>query len=55
MHSFPRPSELHLSVERRPAQGACPECGAAELADYRVLGEGLAVDTDATGRLRSER
>jgi hypothetical protein len=40
MHSFPRPSEPHLDVERRPADGACPECGATELADYRVLGEG---------------
>ncbi len=40
MHSFPRPTQTHLSVERRPAPGACPECGAAALADYRVLGEG---------------
>ena len=40
MHSFPRPDEAHLSVERTPVEGACPECGAAELADYRVFGEG---------------
>ncbi len=40
MHSFPRPDTPYLSVERRPAEGACPECGAAELADYRVVGEG---------------
>lgn len=40
MHAFPRPSEPYLSVERRPAEGSCPECGAAELADYRVLAEG---------------
>lgn len=40
MHSFPRPTERHLSVERRPVAGTCPECGAAELAEYQVLGEG---------------
>lgn len=40
MHSFPRPAEQHLSVERQSAEGACPECGAKELADYRVVGEG---------------
>ena len=40
MHSFPRPSEPHLYAERRPVEGACPECGASELAEYRVLSEG---------------
>jgi hypothetical protein len=40
LHSFPRPAEPYLSVERTAAEGTCPECGAAELADYRVLGEG---------------
>jgi hypothetical protein len=25
---------------RQAAEGACPECGASELADYRVFGEG---------------
>jgi vanillate/4-hydroxybenzoate decarboxylase subunit D len=40
VHSFPRPEERHLVVVREPAEGACPECGAAELADYRVLSEG---------------
>ena len=40
MHSFPRPSTPYLSVERTPAEGTCPECGAQELADYRVLSEG---------------
>jgi hypothetical protein len=39
-HSFPRPDSPHLSVERRPVEGTCPECGSARLADYRVLGEG---------------
>jgi hypothetical protein len=40
MHSFPRPSEQRLHVHRRPVDGGCPECGAAALAAYRVLGEG---------------
>jgi hypothetical protein len=40
MHTFPRPTEPHLSVERHPADGACPECGAEQLAEYRVLGDG---------------
>lgn len=40
MHTFPRPSEQHLHVERTPVEGTCAECGAAELAAYRVLGDG---------------
>jgi hypothetical protein len=40
VHSFPRPSEPYLHAERRPVDGTCPECGAAELAEYRVLSEG---------------
>jgi len=40
VHSFPRPDSPHLSVERTPVEGSCPECGAADLADYRVLSEG---------------
>ncbi|OZM81349.1 hypothetical protein [Pseudonocardia sp. MH-G8] len=40
MHSFPRPRETHLHVERRALPGPCPACGAPELAAYRVLGEG---------------
>jgi hypothetical protein len=40
VHSFPRPDTPHLSVERRPVEGACPECGASELADYPVFSEG---------------
>lgn len=39
-HSFPRPSEPFLSVERIRVEGACPECGADDLAEYRVLSEG---------------
>jgi len=40
MQSFQRPSEPHLSVERTPVEGTCPECGAAELAEYPVVSEG---------------
>jgi vanillate/4-hydroxybenzoate decarboxylase subunit D len=40
VHSFPRPESPHLSVERVPADGTCPACGADALADYRVLSEG---------------
>ena len=40
MHTFPRPQEPHLSVERVAVDGACPACGAKALASYRVLGEG---------------
>jgi vanillate/4-hydroxybenzoate decarboxylase subunit D len=39
-HSFLRPSERHLEAERRSVEGDCPECGAAELAEYRVLSDG---------------
>jgi hypothetical protein len=39
-HTFPRPEALHLEAQRHPVDGACPECGAAELAEYRVLSEG---------------
>ena len=40
MHTFPRPSELTLSVTREPVDGTCPECGQADLATYPVLSEG---------------
>jgi hypothetical protein len=40
VHSFPRPETPHLSVERRRVEGTCPECGAAELAEYPVFSEG---------------
>ena len=39
-HTFQRPAERYLFVERRPVEGACPECGAEELAEYCVLGDG---------------
>lgn len=38
-HSFPRPSEPYVSVERRAVDGTCPECGATALAAYPVLSE----------------
>jgi vanillate/4-hydroxybenzoate decarboxylase subunit D len=40
VHSFPRPDQPHLSVERTPVGGACPACGAEDLAEYRVISEG---------------
>lgn len=40
MHSFQRPTERHLSVERVAVAGACPECGAEALAEYPVFSEG---------------
>jgi hypothetical protein len=40
MHSFPRPQEARLYVERQAVEGSCPACGAEDLAAYRVLGEG---------------
>jgi hypothetical protein len=40
MHTFPRPEQTHLTVEREPVEGVCPACGARALASYRVLGEG---------------
>ena len=39
-HTFQRPTEQYLSVERLPVDGACPECGAEALAAYRVLSDG---------------
>lgn len=40
MHTFPRPTELRLSVEREDVEGDCPACGASELKAYPVLSEG---------------
>jgi hypothetical protein len=40
VHTFPRPQQTHLTVERESVEGACPSCGAQALAAYRVLGEG---------------
>jgi vanillate/4-hydroxybenzoate decarboxylase subunit D len=40
MHSFPRPTEPYLSVERTRVAGTCPECGGGNLAEYPVLSEG---------------
>ena len=50
MHEFPRPAKQYLSVERAPAEGTCPECGAAELSEYRVLSEGGWWDVRKCGR-----
>ena len=40
MHSYPRPKDRHLFVERVPIDGACPECGEEKLASYPVLSDG---------------
>jgi hypothetical protein len=40
VHTFPRPQETHLSVERTSVEGACPQCGSTDIAEYRVLSEG---------------
>jgi hypothetical protein len=39
-HTFLRPAERHLHVTRTPLAGSCTECGAQELAAYRVLSDG---------------
>jgi hypothetical protein len=39
-HTFQRPAQRHLDVERRRVAGTCPACGAEELAEYRVLSDG---------------
>ncbi len=40
MHTFPRPTELRVSVERESVDGTCDACGASALAAYPVLSEG---------------
>jgi hypothetical protein len=40
MHNFPRPQTLTVTYPRTPVEGACPSCGAAALARYRVMSEG---------------
>ena len=40
MHTFPRPSEERLFVERAPVPASCPECGSDDVRSYRALSEG---------------
>ncbi|GAB3615560.1 hypothetical protein GCM10027416_01170 [Okibacterium endophyticum] len=40
MHTFARPAEKTLSVERTPVEGSCPECGGSGLQSYDALSEG---------------
>lgn len=40
MHTFIRPSERNLHVERVAVVGRCPRCDSADVATYRVLSEG---------------
>ena len=39
-HTFPRPEEPYLFVEREDVDGSCPECGSEDLKRYPVLSEG---------------
>ncbi len=40
MHTFSRPKEETLSVERVAVSGSCPACAGTDLRRYRVLSEG---------------
>jgi vanillate/4-hydroxybenzoate decarboxylase subunit D len=40
MHTFPRPSERHLHVERTAVDATCPECGSTDISEYPVFSEG---------------
>ncbi|GLI26520.1 hypothetical protein ARHIZOSPH14_07620 [Agromyces rhizosphaerae] len=40
MHTFPRPANERLHVDRVPLGRTCPECGGADVRTYRVLSEG---------------
>jgi len=40
MWTFARSEALTLELERRPADEACPECGAEALAAYPVMSDG---------------
>jgi hypothetical protein len=40
MWMFPRSAAPTLAVERRPADGACRECGAEALATYPAISDG---------------
>ena len=38
-YSFRRPDEPHVTVEREPVAGSCPECGGNDLRRYPVINE----------------
>jgi hypothetical protein len=40
VHTFPRPTDAHLHVERRSVDDTCPECGSTDVAEYPVFSEG---------------
>jgi hypothetical protein len=39
-HTFARPEEPYLYVEKVAVEGSCPECGGESLKRYPVLSEG---------------
>jgi transposase-like protein len=39
-HTFARPEEPYLYVEKEDVEGSCPECGSENLKRYPVLSEG---------------
>lgn len=40
MHTFPRPQQERVFVDKEAVDGSCPECGSDQLRRYRVLSEG---------------
>lgn len=40
MHTFPRPTEDRLFVQREPVEATCSACGSHDIAAYRALSEG---------------
>jgi len=40
VHTFPRPREERLYVDREPVARTCEECGGSDVRAYRVLSEG---------------
>jgi len=40
VHTFPRPSEERLFVDREVVEATCDRCGGSDVRAYRVLSEG---------------
>lgn len=39
MHTFLRPTDRHLHVERIAVDDTCPECDSTDIAEYPVFSE----------------